>query len=77
LVDAINVLDGVEGIHFCHFEDGDVVRHALVQRIVRAYESAKPQQQELPLALGETIDGAPQTQDNRTQAQPAHPPKPQ
>ena len=39
LVDAINVLDGVEGIHFCHFEDCDVVRHALVQRIVRAYES--------------------------------------
>jgi hypothetical protein len=42
LLDAINVLDGVEGIHFCHFEDGDVVRHALVQRIVRAYESVKP-----------------------------------
>ena len=39
LLDAINILDGVEGIHFCHFEDGDVVRHALVQRIVRAYES--------------------------------------
>src|SRR5580698_9507587 len=60
LVDAINVLDGVEGIHFCHFEDSDVVRHALVQRIVRAYETAKPQQQELPLALGEAIEvGAP------------------
>jgi phosphate starvation-inducible PhoH-like protein len=55
LVDAINVLDGVEGITFCHFEDGDVVRHALVQRIVRAYESAKPQQQELPLSLGENM----------------------
>src|SRR5918996_2062991 len=39
LVDAINVLDGVEGISFCHFADGDVVRHALVQRIVRAYEA--------------------------------------
>jgi phosphate starvation-inducible protein PhoH and related proteins len=56
LVDAINVLDGVEGIHFCHFEDGDVVRHALVQRIVRAYESAKPQQQELPLNMSEGIE---------------------
>jgi phosphate starvation-inducible PhoH-like protein len=55
LVDAINVLEGVEGIRFCHFEDGDVVRHALVQRIVRAYESAKPQQQELPLSMGEGI----------------------
>ncbi len=60
LVDAINVLDGVEGIHFCHFEDCDVVRHTLVQRIVRAYESVKSQQQELPLSLGEAIEvGAP------------------
>jgi phosphate starvation-inducible PhoH-like protein len=56
LVDAINVLDGVEGIAFCHFEDGDVVRHALVQRIVRAYDAAKPQQQELPLNMGDTLD---------------------
>ncbi|MDR3737845.1 MAG: PhoH family protein [Terracidiphilus sp.] len=55
LVDAINVLDGVEGIHFCHFEDGDVVRHALVQRIVRAYDSVKSQQQELPLSIAESI----------------------
>ena len=55
LIDAINVLDGVEGITFCHFEDVDVVRHALVQRIVRAYESAKSQQQDLPLGLGEPI----------------------
>jgi phosphate starvation-inducible PhoH-like protein len=53
LVDAINVLEGVEGIKFCHFEDSDVVRHALVQRIVRAYDAAKPQQQELPLEMGE------------------------
>jgi phosphate starvation-inducible PhoH-like protein len=56
LLDAINILDGVEGIQFCNFEDGDVVRHALVQRIVRAYESVKSQQQELPLALGEAIE---------------------
>src|SRR5436305_1519225 len=49
LVDAINVLEGVEGIRFCHFEDSDVVRHALVQRIVRAYDAAKPQHQEVPL----------------------------
>jgi phosphate starvation-inducible PhoH-like protein len=77
LIDAINVLGGVEGIHFCHFEDSDVVRHVLVQRIVRAYESAKPQQQELPLALGEAIDGAAQAQENRTQAQAVHAPKPQ
>ena len=58
-----------------------MVRHALVQRIVRAYESAKPQQQELPLALGEPIDvgvgvGA-QRREERVQAAPVHAPKPQ
>src|SRR5580698_2414234 len=52
LVDAINVLDGVEGIKFCHFEDVDVVRHSLVQRIIRAYEG-KSQQRELPLGMGD------------------------
>jgi phosphate starvation-inducible PhoH-like protein len=77
LVDAINVLDGVEGIHFCHFEECDVVRHVLVQRIVRAYESVKPQQQELPLALGEPIEVGPQSREDRTQTQPLHPAKPQ
>jgi phosphate starvation-inducible PhoH-like protein len=74
LLDAINILDGVEGICFCHFADGDVVRHALVQRIVRAYEAAKPQQQELPLGMGETIQ--PQGQQDAPQ-QAAHPAKPQ
>jgi phosphate starvation-inducible PhoH-like protein len=80
LVDAINVLNGVEGIHFCHFEDTDVVRHALVQRIVRAYESVKPQQQELPLNAGDAINlggvGA-QQGENRGQAQPLQVAKPQ
>ncbi|MGA2889660.1 MAG: PhoH family protein [Terracidiphilus sp.] len=77
LLDAINILDGVEGIRFCHFDDTDVVRHALVQRIVRAYESAKPQQQELPLALGEAIEVGTQTREDRTPTQPLHPAKPQ
>jgi phosphate starvation-inducible protein PhoH and related proteins len=71
LVDAINVLDGVEGIHFCHFEDGDVVRHQLVQRIVRAYDSAKSQQQELPLSLGDSINvDAPAQQPAQLQPKP-------
>jgi phosphate starvation-inducible PhoH-like protein len=50
LLEAIHVLDGVEGIKFCHFEDVDVVRHQLVQRIVRAYDSYKAVEQ-LPLAM--------------------------
>ncbi len=77
LLDAINILGGVEGIHFCHFEDSDVVRHALVQRIVRAYESVKSQQQELPLALGDAIEIGTPPRENRPQPQPLHPAKPQ
>src|ERR1700753_1619035 len=53
LLEALQVLDGVEGIRFCHFEDVDVVRHHLVQRIVRAYDSYGRAQQQLPLPIGE------------------------
>ena len=76
LIDAINVLEGVEGIRFCHFEDGDVVRHALVQRIVRAYETARPQQQ-LPLALGEGIELTEAPREAIPATQASHPAKPQ
>jgi phosphate starvation-inducible PhoH-like protein len=38
LLDALDVLRGVDGISFVNFDDRDVVRHSLVQRIVRAYE---------------------------------------
>jgi phosphate starvation-inducible PhoH-like protein len=52
LVEARDVLGGrseepgflearVSGIAFCHFSDVDVVRHPLVQKIVRAYEAKK------------------------------------
>src|SRR6201996_2266841 len=54
LLEALHVLEGVEGIRFCHFEDVDVVRHHLVQRIVRAYDSYGKAQQQLPLPIGET-----------------------
>jgi phosphate starvation-inducible PhoH-like protein len=38
LVQAMEVLRGVEGIHFNYFTDRDVVRHPIVQLIVQAYE---------------------------------------
>ncbi|CAG1769334.1 MAG: PhoH family protein [Dokdonella sp.] len=38
LRDALEVLRGVDGVSFTFFEARDVVRHPLVQRIVRAYE---------------------------------------
>jgi phosphate starvation-inducible PhoH-like protein len=55
LFEALHVLEGVEGIRFCHFEDLDVVRHQLVQRIVRAYDSYGRAQQQMPLALDAAI----------------------
>ena len=36
---VIRVLDGVDGVNFTYFSPRDVVRHALVQRIVEAYDS--------------------------------------
>jgi phosphate starvation-inducible PhoH-like protein len=39
LVEAMKVVSQVEGIAFIHFDDRDVVRHKLVQQIVKAYEA--------------------------------------
>ena len=39
LKEAEKILSNLEGISFVHFSDRDVVRHKLVQMIVRAYES--------------------------------------
>ena len=38
ILDALDVLKGVEGISFVQFDQRDVVRHTLVQRMVQAYE---------------------------------------
>jgi len=54
LIEAMNILEGVDGIRFIRFEDGDVVRHHLVQRIIRAYDSFGRSQQELPLTMAES-----------------------
>ncbi len=44
LTEAINLLSNVEGIAFRYFTEVDVVRHPLVQKIIRAYDQApKPQ----------------------------------
>jgi phosphate starvation-inducible PhoH-like protein len=38
LLEAVEVVAKVEGIQFIYFNERDVVRHTLVQRIIRAYE---------------------------------------
>lgn len=41
MIDAIEVLDGVEGIDIVKLTAKDVVRHELVTRIIQAYEKAE------------------------------------
>jgi phosphate starvation-inducible PhoH-like protein len=38
LIEALHALKEVSGIAFCHFEEVDVIRHELVQSIIRAYK---------------------------------------
>lgn len=42
LVEASRLLRGIEGIRLVYFSEKDVVRHKLVQDIIKAYERAKP-----------------------------------
>lgn len=42
LIEATRVLEGIEGIGFMRFTEADVVRHPLVQQIIRAYDRAFP-----------------------------------
>lgn len=49
LVEASHILKGVNGIDFCYLTDVDVVRHEMVKRIIKAYDSyyrSKPGDQE-------------------------------
>ena len=39
LVEALKIIRDIEGIGVVYFDDKDVVRHKLVQQIVKAYES--------------------------------------
>jgi len=39
LVEAMKIVNAIEGISFIYFDDRDVVRHKLVQQIVKAYEA--------------------------------------
>jgi phosphate starvation-inducible PhoH-like protein len=39
LVEAMKVVSGIDGIAFIYFDERDVVRHKLVQQIVKAYEA--------------------------------------
>jgi phosphate starvation-inducible PhoH-like protein len=56
LVEAAEILKAVEGVSFNYFTEEDVVRHHLVQRIIRAYDEKSRSQQmalELPRPVQE------------------------
>jgi len=40
LLQAQDILGGINGIKFIYFSGSDVVRHALVQRVIEAYDKA-------------------------------------
>lgn len=46
LKDAVRVLDGVKDIAICRLTSADVVRHALVQQIINAYEKDAKRKEE-------------------------------
>lgn len=61
LIEVIDVLRDVEGIRFVQFDDRDVVRHNLVQKIVKAYErynEAIGVNRQLSLKLTDSADSA-------------------
>ena len=41
LLEAIDLLQGVEGIAFTRFDSSDVVRHPVVARIIEAYSEGR------------------------------------
>lgn len=57
LKDAIRVLEGVEDIAICTLTSADVVRHALVQKIISAYEKAEQRRNEGKTGAKNTYKG--------------------
>jgi phosphate starvation-inducible PhoH-like protein len=64
LIEAVEILQSVNGLAFVHFDEGDVVRHHLVQRIIRAYDEHKARLAEHQLSSLETKSAAPPAENN-------------
>src|SRR5258708_700381 len=75
LVEVVDVLRNVEGISFVQFDDRDVVRHNLVQKIVKAYEryneaTGATRQLSLRLAEGAVTEPAAEPAASQQASQP-------
>ncbi len=53
LIEVQKVLRGVEGVSFCAFSEVDVVRHPLVQEVVRAYDAFEAERRAREAAAGD------------------------
>src|SRR2546422_9907408 len=58
LIEAVDILKNVDGLTFVYFDEADVVRHHLVQRIIRAYDEHKTRIAEEQLSLLEARSAA-------------------
>src|ERR1700690_3756586 len=71
LLEAIDILKRVEGLTFVYFDESDVVRHHLVQRIIRAYDEHKThvaEQQMLLLAGGRNSEAGVRKTEGKSSA---------
>jgi phosphate starvation-inducible protein PhoH and related proteins len=73
LLEVMEVLKKVEGLAFVHFDEADVVRHHLVQRIIHAYEEHKAKiGEQRPLPLAEMNRAESEEADLETHAEDAY-----
>jgi phosphate starvation-inducible PhoH-like protein len=72
LIEAVEVLEGVEGIAFQRFGEADVVRHPLVQSIIRAYDR-HGSHKKAPGAVVQSQAGPKQTRPKRRASAKAGP----
>jgi phosphate starvation-inducible PhoH-like protein len=73
LVEAVDILKNVEGLSFVYFDEGDVVRHHLVQRIIRAYDDHKTKLAEAQMSLTLEAKAAAHGKTNGTETRPPEP----
>jgi phosphate starvation-inducible PhoH-like protein len=74
LLEAVDVLKRVEGLTFVYFDEHDVVRHHLVQRIIRAYDEHKERVAQEQMSLLESKGSANGKANGGEVAPPQKPP---
>ena len=70
LVEAIDVVGKIEGIAFIYFDERDVVRHSLVQQIIKAYDE-RPAAQNMNGGRGAIVPSKPAPSARAEAASPA------